>query len=260
VGRALAAMEAAPRDSDETPDSTVALALSDVPFRIGALPLMGSEGARIGRLAVGVSEADLERTLTSLLRLLGGAALIALFVAIGMALVFATRVSRPVKALAVAAQRRATGTCTCGCPRGRATRWDLMAAFNAMTVDLAGSRERVRGERGRLVAVARRLAHEIGIRSRRSSSQSRSRARRRGDSDLDEVIVRAAKTIKARARGSSCASSPISPWPRAAPRAGRRSRAAERGRLIAVVDRRRQGWNAVPASPPTPTCSRASGT
>ena len=200
------ALDRAPRDSaNGAPDSTVALNLEAVPYRIGELPLIGPRGTPVGRLAVGVSEADLDRTLTSLLRLLGGAALIALFVAIGMALVFATRVSRPVRALALAAQRVAHGDLAVRLPAGPDDEvGDLMASFNAMAVDLTGSRERlVRGERQAAWAqVARRLAHDIRnpLTPIQLAIEEVERARADNDPHLGEVIARAGRTIKAEVR------------------------------------------------------------
>lgn len=186
-------------------DSTSEIRLETVPFRVGALSLTGPDGRPVGRLAVGVSEADLERTLTSLLRLLGAAALIALFVAIGVALVFAVSVSRPVRALALAAQRVAHGDLTVRLPAGPNDEvGDLMSSFNAMAVDLAGSRERlVRGERQAAWAqVARRLAHDIRnpLTPIQLAIEEVERARSENDPHLGEVIARAGRTIKAEVR------------------------------------------------------------
>jgi nitrogen fixation/metabolism regulation signal transduction histidine kinase len=198
--------EIAPTDSGAAPqDSTREIHLHDVPFRVGALALAGPTGAPVGRLAVGVSEADLERTLTSLLRLLGLAALIALFVAVGMALVFAVSVARPVRALAHAAQRVAHGDLEVRLPAGPNDEvGDLMSNFNAMAVDLAGSRERlVRGERQAAWAqVARRLAHDIRnpLTPIQLAIEEVERARAENDPHLGEVIARAGKTIKAEVR------------------------------------------------------------
>jgi nitrogen fixation/metabolism regulation signal transduction histidine kinase len=195
-----------PRDSgDAPPDTTREIRLEGVPFRVGALALSGPTGLPVGRLAVGVSEADLESTLNRLLRLLGGAALIALFVAVGMALVFAVSVSRPVRALALAAQRVAHGDLDVRLPAGPDDEvGDLMANFNAMTVDLAGSRERlVRGERQAAWAqVARRLAHDIRnpLTPIQLAIEEVERARAENDPHLGEVIARAGKTIKAEVR------------------------------------------------------------
>jgi nitrogen fixation/metabolism regulation signal transduction histidine kinase len=187
------------------PDSTVAFELERVPYRLGALPLVGLEGRELGRLAVGVSQADLVRTLESLLRLLGAAALIGLLVAVGVALVFATRISRPVRALAHAAQRVAKGDLAVRLPAGPNDEvGELMSAFNAMTVDLSGSRERlVRGERQAAWSqVARRLAHEIKnpLTPIQLSIEDAERARARGEADFDEVLARASRTIKAEVR------------------------------------------------------------
>ena len=195
-----------PRDSgDAPPDSTREIRLEGVPYRVGALALAGPTGLPVGRLAVGVSEADLERTLTSLLRLLGLAALIALFIAFGMALVFAVSVSRPVRALALAAQRVAHGDLDVRLPAGPDDEvGDLMANFNAMTVDLSGSRERlVRGERQAAWAqVARRLAHDIRnpLTPIQLAIEEVERARAENDPHLGEVIARAGRTIKAEVR------------------------------------------------------------
>jgi nitrogen fixation/metabolism regulation signal transduction histidine kinase len=186
-------------------DSTREIRLESVPFRVGALNLMGPAGHPVGRLAVGVSEADLEKTLTSLLRLLGAAALIALFVAIGVALVFAINVARPVRALALAAQRVAHGDLTVRLPAGPNDEvGDLMSSFNAMAVDLTGSRERlVRGERQAAWAqVARRLAHDIRnpLTPIQLAIEEIERARAENDPHLGEVIARCGKTIKAEVR------------------------------------------------------------
>ncbi len=194
-----------PSDTTEVPDSTREIRLEAVPFRVGSFALMGPTGRPIGRLAVGVSEADLERTLTSLLRLLGAAALIALFVAVGMALAFAINVSRPVRALALAAQRVAHGDLTVRLPAGPDDEvGDLMSSFNSMAVDLSGSRERlVRGERqGAWAQVARRLAHDIRnpLTPIQLAIEEVERARADDDPNLGEVIARAGRTIKAEVR------------------------------------------------------------
>jgi nitrogen fixation/metabolism regulation signal transduction histidine kinase len=186
-------------------DSTIALELYGVPYRLGAIPLPGLAGKELGRLAVGVSQADLVRTLESLLRLLGAAALVGLLVAIGVALVFASRISRPVRALAHAAQRVARGDLAVRLPAGPSDEvGDLMASFNAMAVDLEGSRDRlVRGERQAAWAqIARRLAHEIKnpLTPIQLSIEDAERARARGDADSDEALARAARTIKAEVR------------------------------------------------------------
>jgi signal transduction histidine kinase len=186
-------------------DSTATLDLSGAPYRFGAFSLVGLEGKDLGRLAVGVSQVDLVRTLESLLRLLGAAALIGLLVAVGVALVFASRISRPVRALAHAAQRVSHGDLAVRLPAGPSDEvGDLMNAFNAMTVDLAGARERlVRGERQAAWSqVARRLAHEIKnpLTPIQLSIEDAERARARGDADFDEVLARASRTIKAEVR------------------------------------------------------------
>ncbi|MEO6462299.1 MAG: ATP-binding protein, partial [Candidatus Eisenbacteria bacterium] len=81
---------------------------------------------------------------------------------------------------------------------------DLMAAFNAMAVDLGQSRERlVRGERQTAWAqVARRLAHEIKnpLTPILLAIEEVERARARGDADLDETIARAARTTRTEVR------------------------------------------------------------
>jgi two-component system, NtrC family, nitrogen regulation sensor histidine kinase NtrY len=81
---------------------------------------------------------------------------------------------------------------------------DLMANFNAMAVDLAGSRERlVRGERQAAWAqVARRLAHDIRnpLTPIQLAIEEVERARAEGDPHLGEVIARAGRTIKAEVR------------------------------------------------------------
>ncbi len=182
-------------------DSTTRIVFDGVPYRVAAVPLPGADARPVGRLAVGVSEADLERTLESLLRLLAGATLIGLFVAIGVALVIAERVTRPVRALAHAAQRVARGDLGVRLPPGPNDEvGDLMGAFNAMTVDLAASRERlVRGERQSAWAqVARRLAHEIKnpLTPIVLAVEEVERAHARGDTDLGPVIARAARTTR----------------------------------------------------------------
>jgi signal transduction histidine kinase len=215
VGRALAASlpegaaafsaaTAGPRveaDPDEGIDSTRRIVFDSVPYRVAAVSLDGPAGRPVGRLAVGVSEAELERTLASLLRLLAGATLIGLFVAIGVALIIAERVTRPVRALAHAAQRVARGDLAVRLPAGPSDEvGDLMGAFNAMTVDLSASRERlVRGERQSAWAqVARRLAHEIKnpLTPIVLAVEEVERAHARGDADLGAIIGRAARTTR----------------------------------------------------------------
>jgi len=188
-----------------SPDSARRVTAGGVPYRVASLPLAGPSTAPVGRLAVGVSEADLDRTLASLLRLLGAAAMIGLFVALGVALVMAERLSRPVRALALAAQRVAHGDLAIRLPPGPNDEvGDLMAAFNAMAVDLGQSRERlVRGERQSAWAqVARRLAHEIKnpLTPILLAIEEVERARARGDQDLDETIARAARTTRTEVR------------------------------------------------------------
>jgi nitrogen fixation/metabolism regulation signal transduction histidine kinase len=188
-----------------SPESALRVVAGDVPYRVASLPLAGPAMTPVGRLAVGVSEADLDRTLASLLRLLGAAALIGLFVALGVALVMAERLSRPVRALALAAQRVAHGDLAIRLPPGPNDEvGDLMAAFNAMAVDLGTSRDRlVRGERQSAWAqVARRLAHEIKnpLTPILLAIEEVERARARGDQDLDETIARAARTTRAEVR------------------------------------------------------------
>jgi nitrogen fixation/metabolism regulation signal transduction histidine kinase len=188
-----------------SPDSALRVVADGVPYRVAGLPLAGPASLPVGRLAVAVSEADLERTLESLLRLLGAAALIGLFVALGVALVMAERLSRPVRALALAAQRVAHGDLSVRLPPGPNDEvGDLMAAFNAMAVDLGASRERlVRGERQSAWAqVARRLAHEIKnpLTPILLAIEEVERARARGDADLDETIARAARTTRTEVR------------------------------------------------------------
>jgi two-component system nitrogen regulation sensor histidine kinase NtrY len=179
--------------------------VAGIPYRVGSIPLVGTSGQSVARLAVGVSEADFERTLESLLRLLGAAALIGLLVAIGVALLFADRISRPVRALALASQRVAQGDLRVRLPAGPNDEvGDLMAAFNQMTLDLAGTRERlVRGERHAAWSqVARRLAHEIKnpLTPIQLAIEEVERARVRGVADFEEVLARAARTIKTEVR------------------------------------------------------------
>jgi nitrogen fixation/metabolism regulation signal transduction histidine kinase len=79
-----------------------------------------------------------------------------------------------------------------------------MSSFNAMAVDLTGSRERlVRGERQAAWAqVARRLAHDIRnpLTPIQLAIEEVERARAENDPHLGEVIARAGKTIKAEVR------------------------------------------------------------
>jgi signal transduction histidine kinase len=199
LGSALA------RATPTAPDSAIRVDAAGVPYRVASLDLPGPAGTAVGRLAVAVSEVDLERTLTSLLRLLAAAAMIGLFVALGVALVMAERLSRPVRALALAAQRVAHGDLAVRLPAGPNDEvGDLMAAFNAMAVDLGQSRERlVRGERQSAWAqVARRLAHEIKnpLTPILLAIEEVERARARGDQDLDETIARAARTTRTEVR------------------------------------------------------------
>jgi nitrogen fixation/metabolism regulation signal transduction histidine kinase len=199
---AAATAARAPRaDADAEEDTTLRIVHDGVPYRVAAVPLAGPAGRPVGRLAVGVSEADLERTLESLLRLLAAATLIGLFVAVGVALVIAERVTRPVRALAHAAQRVAHGDLAVRLPAGPNDEvGDLMGAFNAMTVDLSASRERlVRGERQSAWAqVARRLAHEIKnpLTPIVLAVEEVERAHARGDADLGAIIGRAARTTR----------------------------------------------------------------
>ncbi len=193
------------RATASSPDSALRIVADGVPYRVASLPLAGPTSTPVGRLAVAVSEVDLERTLESLLRLLGASALIGLFVAIGVALVMAERLSRPVRALALAAQRVSHGDLGVRLPPGPNDEvGDLMAAFNAMAVDLGANRERlVRGERQTAWAqVARRLAHEIKnpLTPILLAIEEVERARARGDADLDETIARAARTTRTEVR------------------------------------------------------------
>jgi nitrogen fixation/metabolism regulation signal transduction histidine kinase len=117
----------------------------------------------------------------------------------------AERLSRPIRALALAAQRVSHGDLSVRLPPGPNDEvGDLMAAFNAMAVDLGQSRERlVRGERQTAWAqVARRLAHEIKnpLTPMVLAIEEVERARARGDADLDDVIARAARTTRGEAQ------------------------------------------------------------
>ena len=196
-----------PRGTVAAPDTgaTAEAALGGTPYRVGAIPLVGPSATAVGRLAVGVSEADLERTLESLLRLAGAAALIGFFVAVGVALLFAYRISRPVRALSLASQRVAQGDLRVRLPAGPNDEvGDLMAAFNQMTLDLAGARDRLaRSERHAAWSqVARRLAHEIKnpLTPIQLAIEEVERAHQRGDADFPDVLARAAQTIKAEVR------------------------------------------------------------
>ena len=211
LGRVVASSlsgEAGPtlaRGAPASSDSATRVDADGVPYRVASLLLPGPASRPVGRLAVAVSEADLDRTLTSLLRLLGGSALIGLLVALGVALVMAERLSRPVRALALAAQRVAHGDLSVRLPAGPNDEvGDLMGAFNAMAVDLGQSRDRlVRGERQAAWSqVARRLAHEIKnpLTPILLAIEEVERARARGDQDLDETIARAAKTTRTEVR------------------------------------------------------------
>jgi len=193
------------RRADGSVDSTREVTLDDVPYRVGDFQLEGTGGRNAGKLVVGVSESDLANTLASLLRLLGAAALIALLVGIAVALIFALRVSRPVRALALAAQRMGHGDLAVRLPAGPNDEvGELMAAFNAMAVDIAGARERlIATERQAAWAqVARRLAHDIKnpLTPIQLAIEEVEAARIAGDPDLANVITRAAKTIKAEVR------------------------------------------------------------
>lgn len=186
-------------------DSTREITLDDVPYRVGDFELEGPSGRASGKLVVGVSESDLANTLASLLRLLGAAALIALLVGIAVALVFALRVSRPVRALAMAAQRMGHGDLSVRLPPGPNDEvGELMAAFNTMAVDIAGARERLlKQERQTAWAqVARRLAHDIKnpLTPIQLAIEEVEAARAANDPELPAVIARAAKTIKAEVR------------------------------------------------------------
>jgi nitrogen fixation/metabolism regulation signal transduction histidine kinase len=81
---------------------------------------------------------------------------------------------------------------------------DLMAAFNAMAIDVGGARERLlKNERQAAWAqVARRLAHDIKnpLTPIQLAIEEIEAARAAGDPDLSAVIARAAKTIKVEVR------------------------------------------------------------
>jgi two-component system, NtrC family, nitrogen regulation sensor histidine kinase NtrY len=132
--------------------------------RVRVLPLIGSGEAATGSLAFSVSDAPLARLQAGILLALGGSAAFAVLAAVLLGTFLASRITRPVDALAEGAGRVARGDYDTEVEaRASGEVAMLVAAFNAMTREIRASRERIASAE-RVAAwqeIARRLAHEI---------------------------------------------------------------------------------------------------
>jgi signal transduction histidine kinase len=129
-----------------------------------AIPLKAASGTVIAVLVVANSRKELVEAQQHIRAIAYGVAGVGILLAVVMSLWVAARVSRPVEQLAQAAREVAAGNWDVKVPVGSADEVGLLAAaFNRMTMELVGQRERlVQSERvAAWRELARRLAHEL---------------------------------------------------------------------------------------------------
>ncbi|MBI3658089.1 MAG: HAMP domain-containing protein [Acidobacteria bacterium] len=146
------------------PELQAEISLGNSTYMFTGIPLIGVDGAGLGVLLIGLSQADLYRLLRKMTMSSTIAAAIGILSALLLSILFALRVTRPVKELSRAVRSVALGNLdqTIG-----VTSHDeigmLGAAFNKMALDLKDNREKLI-QIERVAAwreMARRLAHEL---------------------------------------------------------------------------------------------------
>ena len=133
-------------------------------LNLTAIPLKSANGQVIAVLLVANSRKDLVEAQQHIRAIAYGVASVGILLAIFVSLWTAARVSRPVEQLAQAARNVAQGNWEVRVPVNSADEVGLLAeAFNRMTAELVGQRERlIQSERvAAWRELARRLAHEL---------------------------------------------------------------------------------------------------
>jgi signal transduction histidine kinase len=133
-------------------------------LNLTATPLKEASGRVIAVLLVANSRKELIEAQQHIRAIAYGVAGVGILFAVFMSLWIAARVSRPVEQLAQAAREVAAGNWDVKVPEGSADEVGMLAAaFNRMTMELVGQRERlVQSERvAAWRELARRLAHEL---------------------------------------------------------------------------------------------------
>lgn len=128
------------------------------------VPLVGEDGSPAVRLVVAVPDDDLRRTLRDVTRATVAVGVLGLAVALGLAFFVSRRITRDLDAVVAGAQAVSRGELDHRVEVGaRDELGQLAAAFNAMTRELAESKERlVQAERfAAWQEIARSLAHEL---------------------------------------------------------------------------------------------------
>ena len=178
------------------------LASSGPPVRGVArrVPLLGADGAPVARLEATISRAPLDRARRRILLGLGIAGTLALAAALVLGGLLATRITRPVDALAAAAGRLGAGDDTARVDaRASGEVGALITAFNGMAEELRLGRQRL-ATAERVAAwreIARRLAHEIKnpLMPISTSIETLRRARARKHPQFDEIFDESSQAI-----------------------------------------------------------------
>lgn len=135
-----------------------------VGLRVREVPLLARDGTTIARLRVSVSDAPLARARSRILLVLLLSGLLAVAAAVLLGGLIASRITLPVDALALGAERVAAGNYDHTVETSASGELlHLVEAFNKMTTEIRASHERI-ATAERIAAwqdIARRLAHEI---------------------------------------------------------------------------------------------------
>ncbi len=164
------------------------------------VPLLGADGRPVARLEATVSRAPLDRARRRILLGLGVAGTLALAAALILGGLLATRITRPVDALAAAAGRLGAGDDTARVDaRAGGEVGALITAFNGMADELRLGRQRL-ATAERVAAwreIARRLAHEIKnpLMPISTSIETLRRARAKQHPQFDEIFDESSQAI-----------------------------------------------------------------
>jgi len=165
-----------------------------------AIPLKNEAGAVLAVLTVGISRGGMVEAQQHIRAIAYGVATGGILLAIVFSLWIAARVSRPIEQLARAAEDVAAGNWDTRVPeRGRDEVSVLARAFNHMTAQLSGQRERlVQSERvAAWRELARRLAHELKnpLFPLQLTVENLVRARALPEAEFDEVFRESTQTL-----------------------------------------------------------------
>jgi signal transduction histidine kinase len=165
-----------------------------------AIPLKSNNGRVLGVLTVAISRNSLVEEQQQIRAIAYGVASGGILLAIIFSLWIAARVSRPIEALARAAEEVASGSLDTQVPvRGNDEVAVLARSFNHMTAELTNQRERlVQSERvAAWRELARRLAHELKnpLFPLQLTVENLVRARQLPEAEFDEVFSEGTQTL-----------------------------------------------------------------